>query len=120
MESLTNDLMQRTWDHICEIEEIGGMASAVKSGLPQRRIEEAAARRQAKIDSGRETIIGINRYQLDEESPVEIREVDNTAVREAQLRRLKQLKDERDEAAVSEALSAITAATADPTKGNLL
>ena len=120
VESLTNDLIERAWAHICEIEEIGGMANAVKRGLPQRRIEEAAARRQAKIDSGKETIIGINRYKLDEESPMEIREVDNTVVRDSQLQRLGQLKAERDEAAVALALEAITAATADRSKGNLL
>lgn len=120
VESLTNQLMQSAWEHIHEIEETGGMANAVKSGLPQRRIEEAAARRQAKIDAGKETIIGINRYKLEQESSMEIREVDNTVVREAQLHRLKQLKGERDETAVSATLAAITAATADSEKGNLL
>lgn len=120
VESLTKELMELAWEHMREIEEIGGMARAVKSGLPQRRIEEAAARRQAKIDSGEEIIIGINRYQLDKESPMEIREVDNTAVRDAQLARLKKLKDGRDEAAVSQALAAITAASGDRKNGNLL
>lgn len=120
VESLTNVLMNRAWEHICEIEENGGMAHAVERGLPQRRIEEAAARRQAKIDSGKETIIGMNRYQLDEESTMEIREVDNTAVRESQLQRLGQLKAERDEAAVSKALEAITMASSHRANGNLL
>ena len=120
LESLTDQLMKKGWAHICEIEAIGGMAHAVKIGLPQRRIEEASARRQAKIDSGKETIIGVNHYRLDEEAPMIIREVDNSAVRESQINRLNLLKRERDETLVSEALTAITAATMDPSNGNLL
>lgn len=120
VETLTKELMELAWKHIREIEEFGGMAKAVKSGIPQRRIEEAAARRQAKIDSGEEIIIGINRYQLDEEGAMEIREVDNTVVRESQLNRLKKLKDERNELAVAGALTAITEATKDSKNGNLL
>lgn len=120
VESLTKDLMDLAWRHLTEIEESGGMAKAVKSGLPQRRIEEAAARRQAKIDSGEEVIIGVNRYQLEQERQIEIREVDNSAVRESQLMRLEELKKGRDEEAVSQALSAIMEATRDSEKGNLL
>lgn len=120
VESLTNELLKKGWAHICEIEALGGMANAVKSGLPQRRIEEASARRQAKIDSGKETIIGVNRYRLETEAPMAIREVDNTVVRESQVNRLNLLRKERNELAVAEALAAITAATADSSSGNLL
>jgi len=120
VESLTKELLEKGWAHIQEIEELGGMAKAIESGLPKMRIEEAAARRQAKIDSGKETIIGINKFRLAKEDPLEILEVDNTAVRESQVRRLKELKASRDNAAVSRCLDAITHATEDRSKGNLL
>ena len=85
VESLTRDLYERAWGHIQEVEAMGGMAKAIETGLPKMRIEEAAARKQAKIDSGRETIVGINKYRLDHEDPIETLEVDNTAVRESQI-----------------------------------
>ena len=119
LESLTRRLMDRAWEHILEIEELGGMAKAIETGLPKMRIEEAAARRQALIDSGKETIIGVNKHRLDHEDPLEILEVDNTVVRESQLRRLEKLRSERDETACRAALDALTEA-AGSGKGNLL
>ncbi|MDP4127061.1 MAG: methylmalonyl-CoA mutase [Bacillota bacterium] len=119
VESLTQDLVNRAWAHIQEVEELGGMAKAIETGLPKMRIEEAAARRQAQIDSGKESIVGVNQYRLDKEDPLEILEVDNTAVREAQIRRLKELRANRDEAVVKSALDAITKA-AETGEGNLL
>jgi methylmalonyl-CoA mutase len=120
VESLTRDLMEKAWAHIQEIESLGGMAKAIESGIPKMRIEEAAARRQAKIDSGQETIVGVNKYRLEKEDPLEILDIDNTAVREAQIARLKKLRAERDESAVRACLDAISAAMADRSKGNLL
>jgi len=120
VESLTHDLMQLAWNHIQEIERLGGMAKAIESGVPKMRIEEAAARRQARIDSGRETIVGVNKYRLEKEEPLDILDVDNAAVREAQIRRLERLKAERDSAAVRRTLDALTEAAGDPSKGNLL
>ena len=108
VESLTNELAIRAWNHIKEIEELGGMAKAIESGLPKMRIEEAAARAQAKIDSGLQTIVGTNKYRLEKEDPLETLEVDNSAVREAQLRRLAKLRSERDEKACRAALDALT------------
>jgi methylmalonyl-CoA mutase len=119
VEALTKDLMDRAWEHIEEIESLGGMAKAIETGLPKMRIEEAAARRQAQIDSGKEAIIGVNLFRLEREDPLDILEVDNTAVREAQLRRLKELRANRDEALVQSTLSAITKA-AQTGEGNLL
>ena len=119
VESLTNELMHKAWEHIKEVEEMGGMAKAIETGLPKMRIEEAAARRQARIDSGREAIIGINKYRLDKEDPLDILDVDNTAVREAQIRRLEQLRANRDEDKVQSCLEAITNAT-ESGEGNLL
>ncbi|MDR1129359.1 MAG: methylmalonyl-CoA mutase [Prevotellaceae bacterium] len=119
VESLTNDLAQRGWGHIEEIEKLGGMAKAIETGIPKLRIEEAAARKQARIDSGQDTIIGINKYRLEKEDPIDILDVDNTAVREAQIKRLQQLKADRNEAEVQAALSAITRAVETKT-GNLL
>ncbi|HMR65063.1 MAG TPA: methylmalonyl-CoA mutase, partial [Anaerolineae bacterium] len=98
VEALTDELMRRAWSHIEEIESLGGMAKAIEAGVPKLRIEEASARRQAHIDSAVETIVGVNRYRLAKEEPIEILEVDNTAVREAQLKRLAKLRAERDEA----------------------
>ena len=111
VEALTDELIRRAWGHIQEIESLGGMAKAIDTGLPKMRIEEAAARRQARIDSGREAIIGINKYRLDKEDPLDILDVDNTAVREAQIRRLEQLRANRDEDKVQSCLEAITNAT---------
>ncbi|MGG1657986.1 methylmalonyl-CoA mutase [Brevibacillus sp. NRS-1366] len=119
VESLTDELLRRAWGHVQEIESLGGMAKAIETGLPKMRIEEAAARRQAHIDSYKETIIGVNKYRLDKEDPLEILEVDNTVVREAQIRRLAELRANRDEARVQAALNAITKA-AETGEGNLL
>jgi len=119
VEALTGALARRAWQHIQEVESLGGMAKAIETGLPKMRIEEAAARRQAHIDSGKEAIIGVNKYRLAKEEPLEILEIDNTAVRTAQINRLAKLRKERDEAKVRAALNAITKA-AETGKGNLL
>nr|WP_100332060.1 methylmalonyl-CoA mutase [Bacillus xiapuensis] len=119
VEALTNELMERAWVHIEEIEELGGMAKAIETGLPKMRIEEASARRQARIDSGSETIIGVNRYRLEQEDPIDILAIDNTAVRLKQIKRIQEMKASRDEEKVSAALQAITKATATG-EGNLL
>jgi methylmalonyl-CoA mutase len=119
VESLTDEIMNRAWAHIMEVEELGGMAKAIGTGLPKMRIEEAAARRQAKIDSGSEVIVGVNKYCLEKEDPMEILEVDNTAVREAQLARLAQLRAQRDEAKCQASLNALTKC-AETGEGNLL
>ncbi len=119
VESLTHELLQGGWAHIQEIEELGGMTKAIEAGLPKMRIEEAAARRQARIDSGQETIVGVNKYRLDEEEPIDILEVDNAAVRDAQVKRLEKLRTERDENQVQKTLAAITNA-AETGNGNLL
>ncbi len=114
VESLTNDLMAKAWEHIQEIEKMGGMAKAIESGVPKLRIEEAAARKQARIDSGKDIIVGINAYTTDDEQDLDILEVDNTAVRLGQIERLKTLRSERDESACQKALEALTAGA----KGN--
>ncbi|MDM5359627.1 methylmalonyl-CoA mutase [Peribacillus sp. ACCC06369] len=119
VESLTNELIERAWAHIEEIEGLGGMAKAIETGVPKMRIEEAAAKRQAKIDSQDETIVGVNKYRLKKEDPIEILEIDNTAVRESQLKRLGELKAKRDQAKVDEALQALFLA-ARTGEGNLL
>ncbi|MED1782262.1 methylmalonyl-CoA mutase [Brevibacillus fortis] len=119
VESLTAQLMEKAWAHIEEIEALGGMAKAIETGLPKMKIEEAAARRQAHIDSAKEAIIGVNKYRLDKEDPLEILEVDNTAVREAQIKRLQELRNNRDETRVQATLQAITEC-AKTGKGNLL
>jgi methylmalonyl-CoA mutase len=119
VEYLTDKLTKKAWQLIQEIEELGGMAKAIETGIPKMRIEEAAARKQALIDTGKETIVGVNKYKLDKEEPIEILEVDNTAVREAQIKRLNELKANRDNNAVKESLDAITEACANNT-GNLL
>ena len=108
VESLTNELMHKAWEHIKEVESMGGMAKAIETGLPKMRIEEAAARTQARIDSRQQTIVGINKYRLEKEDPIDILEIDNTAVRTQQIERLTELRGERDEAAVKKALEAIT------------
>ena len=119
VEYLTDALLKKARQHLAEVEALGGMAKAIETGLPKMRIEEAAARRQAAIDSGKETIIGVNKSVLEHEAPMDILEVDNTAVRVAQVQRLTELKAARDTAAVQRALEAITAAARDGS-GNLL
>ncbi len=119
VEALTDALVKRAWSHIQEVEEVGGMTKAMETGLPKMRIEEAATRRQAHIDSGKETIVGINRYRLAHEDPLDILTVDNTAVRQSQLERLQYLRANRDDAAVQTALNALTHA-AETGEGNLL
>jgi len=119
LERLTHELMHKAWAHIQEVEEMGGMAKAIESGLPKMRIEEAAARRQAHIDSGAETIVGVNKYRLEREEPLEILDIDNTEVRRQQIARLEKLKAERDSDAVNRALAALSDAAATG-KGNLL
>lgn len=119
VESLTQELVNKAWAHIEEVEKLGGMAKAIESGIPKLRIEEAAARTQAKIDANTQTIVGTNKYRLEKEDPLDILEVDNTAVRIAQIERLKKLRANRDEAAVNAALEAITACAAGG-EGNLL
>ncbi|MDE7412994.1 MAG: methylmalonyl-CoA mutase [Muribaculaceae bacterium] len=120
VEALTNEIAHKAWEHIQEIEALGGMAKAIETGLPKLKIEEAAARTQARIDSGKQTIVGINKYRLDHEDPIDILEVDNTEVRKEQCARLEDLRKNRDEEAVQKALAAITEAVKDPSKGNLL
>ena len=124
VESLTKEIMDKAWAHIQEIEKLGGMAAAIETGIPKMRIEEAAARTQARIDSGTQKIIGVNEYRLEHEDPIDILEIDNTAVRTEQVERLKELRAHRDEKAVQAALAEITKsvqAWADGKKGeNLL
>ncbi|PSH03704.1 MAG: methylmalonyl-CoA mutase [Acidobacteria bacterium] len=119
VEYLTKNLADRAWSLIQEVEQLGGMTKAIETGVPKMRIEEAAARKQARIDSGIETIVGINAYKLDHEAPLDTLDIDNTAVRESQIARLKNLRAERNSAEVVQALEAITkcAGTGD---GNLL
>jgi methylmalonyl-CoA mutase len=119
VEALTDEMIRRAWGHIQEVESLGGMAKAIETGLPKMRIEEAAARRQAHIDSGAEKIVGINYYPLEKEDPIDILDVDNTAVREAQIARLKKLRDNRDPQKVQQCLDALTHA-AETGDGNLL
>ena len=119
VEKLTDELVEKAWIHIEEIEKLGGMAKAIETGLPKMRIEEAAARRQAQIDSGKETIIGVNKYRLEKEEAIDILDIDNTAVRLKQLEKLTALKAGRDDSKVAEALSALTNA-AETGESNLL
>ena len=119
VEALTEALLQKAWAHIQEVESLGGMTKAINEGLPKMRIEEAAARRQAQIDSGREAIVGVNKFRLAKETPIETLEVDNSAVRISQIEQLNKLKAERDSAAVEHALNALTEAASSGT-GNLL
>ena len=119
VETLTHELAHRAWAHIQEVEKLGGMAKAIESGVPKMRIEEASARKQSRIDSNVDTIVGINKYRLDHEDPIETLEVDNTAVRKAQIERLAKLRAERDNAAVEAALNALTRC-AETGEGNLL
>ncbi len=119
VEQLTEDIADKAWKLIEEVEALGGMAKAIESGLPKMRIEEAAARKQARIDSGKDVIIGVNAFQLDKSDPMDILEVDNTAVRESQVERLTKLKKDRDEDKVKEALNQIAQSAASG-EGNLL
>lgn len=119
VEALTDELIKRAWGHIQEVEKLGGMAKAIETGLPKMRIEEAAARRQARIDSGRENIVGLNYMQLEHEDAIDILEVDNTAVREAQIARLNKLRANRDNEKVQQCLDAITKSV-ETGEGNLL
>ncbi|MBQ4503151.1 MAG: methylmalonyl-CoA mutase [Alistipes sp.] len=119
VESLTNEIAHKAWALIEEVEQLGGMAKAIETGIPKMRIEEAAARTQARIDSGEQKIIGLNEYRLEKEAPIDILAVDNTAVRESQIARLNELKANRDQAAVDAALAAITKCV-ETGEGNLL
>jgi methylmalonyl-CoA mutase len=119
VEYLTEQITQKAWALIEEVEKLGGMAKAIETGVPKMRIEEAAARKQARIDSGKDVIVGVNNYITNEPSNIEILDVDNAKVREQQLARLKQLKDNRDNEKVQQALDALTEA-AKTGKGNLL
>jgi len=119
VESLTNELAEKAWALIEEVEKLGGMAAAIETGVPKMRIEEASARTQARIDSGSQVIVGVNQFRLEKEDPIDILEVDNTAVRIQQIERLKELRANRDEAAVQAALAAITEC-AKTGNGNLL
>lgn len=119
VEYLTDQLVKKAWALIEEVEDLGGMAKAIEAGLPKMRIEEAAARKQARIDSGKDVIVGVNRYQVDEELGIELLEVDNTAVRTAQIAGLEKLKAERDKTKVEKSLQALEAA-AKSGEGNLL
>ncbi len=119
VESLTDALVKRAWGHIEEVEKYGGMTKAIEAGLPKLRIEEASARRQARIDSGSETIVGLTKYRLEKEQPLDILDIDNTAVREAQIRKLETLRKNRDNAQVRRILEEITKC-AESGRGNLL
>ena len=119
IETLTHEIAHKAWAHIQEVEKLGGMAKAIESGVPKMRIEEASARKQSRIDSNVDTIVGINKYRLDHEDPIETLEIDNTAVRNAQIERLKKLRAERDTEAVNAALDRLTEC-ARTGEGNLL
>lgn len=110
VESLTKELTEKAWQLIEEVEELGGMAKAIETGLPKMRIEEAAAKKQAQIDSNEEVIIGVNRYRLDEEDPIDILNIDNTMVRKKQIEQIERMKADRDDAKVQEALAKLTEA----------
>ncbi|MFI7275283.1 methylmalonyl-CoA mutase [Streptomyces sp. NPDC049879] len=118
VERLTHDLARRAWRHIEEVEAAGGMARAIDAGIPKLRVEEAAARTQARIDSGRQPVIGVNLYRVADDQPIEVRAVDNSAVRARQVAKLRRLRDERDEAVCRDRLRALTAGAAGD--GNLL
>ena len=119
VEKLTDELMEKAWELIEEIEELGGMTKAIETGLPKMKIEEAAAKRQAQIDSKTETIIGVNKYQLDVEEPIDILDIDNTVVRQKQIDRIHQMKATRDLTEVKRTLEVLTE-TARTGEGNLL
>ncbi len=119
IERLTHELATRAWAHMVEVEELGGMARAIEAGIPKLRIEEAAARTQARIDSGLQTVVGVNKYRPEHDQTPDVLKIDNTAVREAQVAQLAKLRASRDSAAVERALAALTQAAKDGT-GNLL
>ena len=119
VENLTNDIAENAWKLIEEVEELGGMTKAIEAGIPKMRIEEAAARKQARIDSGQDVIVGVNKYRLEKEDPLHILEVDNTIVRKSQINRLNTLKAERNSETVADCLAALTKA-AKSGEGNLL
>lgn len=119
VERLTHEIARKAWEHIEEIEELGGMAKAIETGLPKMRIEEAAARKQARIDSGKDIIVGVNQYRMEQEDPIDILQVDNAAVRLTQIERLKKLKEARNQDKVDQSLRAISNC-AKSGKGNLL
>ena len=119
VEALTHELANKAWTLIQEVEELGGMAKAIETGLPKMRIEEASARTQARIDSGKNIIVGVNKFKLGKEDPIDILEVDNTAVRDSQIERIKKLKAERNNDEVQKALDAITN-SCETGNGNLL
>jgi methylmalonyl-CoA mutase len=119
VEALTDALMKKGWEHILEIESYGGMTKAIEAGIPKMRIEESAARRQARIDSGKETVVGMNKYRLEKEDPIEILEVDNTAVRLSQIKRIQEVKAKRNNDDVKKCLNAITKCI-ETGEGNLL
>ncbi len=119
VERLTHDLARRAWQHLREVEELGGMTKAIQAGIPKMRIEEASARTQARIDSGRQTVVGLNKYRPSKAEQIEVLKVDNTAVREAQMASLKKLRAERDQGKVESTLQGLTEAARSGT-GNLL
>jgi methylmalonyl-CoA mutase len=119
VETLTNELVHKAWEHIVEIEEMGGMSKAIETGLPKMRIEEAAARKQARIDANKDVIVGVNSYKLEKEDPIETLEIDNNVVRQSQIERLNKLRAERNDKVVQKNLEAITRACVTG-KGNLL
>lgn len=119
VESLTNEIAHKAWELIQEVEELGGMTKAIEEGIPKLRIEEAAARKQARIDSGQDIIVGVNKYRLEKEDPLHILDVDNQMVRRQQIERLNQIKASRDNAKVAECLALLTE-SAKSGKGNLL
>ncbi|HIF14855.1 MAG TPA: methylmalonyl-CoA mutase [Bacteroidetes bacterium] len=120
VEKLTHDLAEKAWSHIQEIEKLGGMAKAINSGIPKMKIEEAAARKQGRIDSKEDIIVGVNMYLSNEDEDIDILEVDNTEVRQAQISRLESLRAQRNESKVLSALKKLEEAAQDPQKGNLL
>lgn len=119
MEALTKDLADKARELIAEVEKLGGMSKAIETGMPKRRIEEAAAKKQAAIDSGTETIVGVNKYTLAKEDDIDVRDIDNSAVRESQIRRLDSIRGTRNQAVVDESLKNLEKAASDP-KQNLL
>lgn len=119
VEHLTQDLAKRVWEHICEVEELGGMTKAIQKGIPKMRIEEASARTQARIDSGQQTVIGVNKYRLTVEENINVLHVDNTAVRESQIASIERLRKERDSTRVDAAILALSTC-AESKQGNLL
>jgi methylmalonyl-CoA mutase len=119
VERLTNELANKAWEHLTEVEEMGGMAAAIDAGIPKLRIEEAAARTQARIDSGRQAVIGVNKYRLDENEDIDVLKIDNAEVRAAQIAKLEQLRSERNSDAVEDALGRLTQ-SAESGEGNLL